>query len=303
MNTNPDEGTSSVKIIDNNISIYDSNSVMISSFSDNELGLNTIDTSFAPISNYTSIFNIQSSNDINNILGYIGAIISSPKDNPTEQQIDPPTKYTDIYEINGISLPAGISVTFNISFHASVDLSKVLISGSRFTINKKPVLYIFKKHNTDDEYTLIKTFNSDPMSSAQMSYISDSTTKILDKDYKATYEYKFTGDAGIYGFAVGIEGNYTALETNTITSTIVQNITDAKVEITYGKDNTNCLTYICRDGLLVKNNTNGLLVSDKGIILKFGTYGIKINEEGIKYSINLDNNHGNLSACTWKSLI
>lgn len=138
-----------------------------------------------------------------------------------------------------------------------------------------------------------------------MYYSSTSNDRTLIKTHESHFNFTTFGDEGEYGFAVSLTGDFSCKFASSGMS-LSQAVDMAYVTVKFNKDNINCFTAIGKDGIYIKNKTNGLLVGNEGIILKFGDYGIKINSSGITYATNLTNYSGtnaDLNNANWKSLI
>ena len=127
----------------------------------------------------------------------------------------------------------------------------------------------------------------------------DATKKI----YSATLDYETTMSAN-YNFRVGLNIEikaYNIPNGSAITDFKIDTTPSVKIQIS-DVSKSNCMTKLRKNGILINNKTNCILVGKDGIVLKYGDYGIKINSTGIHYSTNLNNDTSNLNKGNWKIL-
>ena len=282
LNTNPIDGKSSVKISGNSISVYDSNTQTICVFSDNSLGVTTNDA-FKTTSN-TSFTCYDWQTDT--VLGTVGNV-------PYSNGNFTSTISANVYSTATIAyLTSGQSIKFEVTIPTSIDLSSHLTSSSHsIHISKRPVVIVYRDN------TEVETLDSNVNDSSSAS--GSSTNKKLTKTYKATFNYITSGN-GNYTFKLGVRGNYSANLAKS--GVLTENVSNATVKVTYGDANTNCLTTICKNGILIKNGSDGILVGSNGIVFKFGDYGIRINSSGLTYATNLTSYSSNLDNGNWTVL-
>ena len=323
LNTNPNLNKSYVNILDNEISIIsvlenDDNTAtddyVICQFSDNSINKN-IDNAFSGGQQYDPKTYENKDFGYNNTTigaGLSGDISVYYLSKETSQQF---LSENSIYIYEDISnnfddiLYGGSVVTFNIDITSDFKGIENLIKNNSDIVQFKvePLIKIYETIGNKDIpiYNLNKTGQNLSSASALGSSSSPGyeLTDTITLSNSAKYKYIIPKD-GVYKFKAGATA-YIELINYKGSSTVKYELTNIRVRTNITGNNDHCMTKICKDGILIKNNVNGLLVCDEGIVLKFNKYAIKFNDEGIFYTKDLENYSGNLNNnnIDWKVLI
>ena len=297
LNTKPDVNKSSVNIEGNGVTIYDSNGFGICDFSDDSLDINTNDA--FKISSFNILKFENFSSEDQEKLGSISSIYQGGQSSYTLN------RYNTTNSLNSIGiLTSGKLISFDIIIESSINqenLRKIYdvigysSSSSTISFSIKPYIEIYNNN------IKLETLKSNSLVSTAIvgGMIEDATKKI----YSATLDYETTMSAN-YKFKVGLNIEikaYNIPNGSPITDFKIDTTPSVKIQIS-DVSTSNCMTKLRKNGILINNKTNGILVGKDGIVLKYGDYGIKINSTGIHYSTNLNNDTSNLNKGNWKIL-
>jgi hypothetical protein len=268
LNTNPETGKSSVNISNNEISICDNEFNNVCVFSDNELNL-SIEEAFGKKNTH----NILVSN------GWNLCRIDNTSEYTNEFTITPE------YFTNIGSLTSNTNITISSSIYTQIDDYKLgyeyeetkwYNNDTTFKLTIKPVIYIYK----DNSILLTiegteKTFEETGINIGYMDIHNE-----LNE-----YKYTITED-GFYKIGVGFAGTVEVQNASNIDIDIPMSLNGNKTTVTVDSTTTTCKTEICKDGIFIKRETDGIIFGNDGILFKFGINMLKISEDGIKYSIS-----------------
>lgn len=276
LNTNPETGKSSVNILNNQISICDNEFNNVCVFSDNELKL-SIEEAFGK----KNIHYILVSKDWNLCR------IEKTSEYTKEFTIAPEDTITNIG-----SLTKNTNITISSSIETRIEgyneETKWYNDNTIFYLTIKPVIYIYKDNSILKKINGSEKNFEETGSNIDYMYINNELNE---------YEYKITED-GFYKIGVGFAGTVNVQSAfNKID--IPMSVTANRTTVTVDTTTTTCKTEICKDGIFIKRETNGIIFGNDGILFKFGNNMLKISDDGIKYSISYGNDG---VTPNWKSL-
>jgi hypothetical protein len=284
LNTEPDTNSSNVVIEGNSVTINDSDSQTICLFSDNSLGLSS-NTAFRETSSNSKTLYDWDSDSALGTIGYFYTSNSVVTGNiNTTSSISAEIGY----------LTSGQLIKFEWIIPTTLDMSSRLTSSSNYIEISKYV-----QVDVYCDGTLVGTIGSTAATSS--SATGSSANKKLTRIYSGSATY-ITQSNGTYTFKPKVAGTYKG---NLSSSGVIsQTVDNATFTVTYGDNNTACLTSICKDGIIIKNAANGIFMGDNVIMFKMGDYGIKISPTGITYATNLTSyQNGTLNSANWKTLL
>ena len=208
--------------------------------------------------------------------------------------------YTDVTLANFTS--PGQYVKFTISVTVTFDFTRFISNTTTIGFAIEPVIIITKPNKS--EVTLRSTTSNTASSTATYTTVGYNTTnKTITKTLSKVLSYN-SEEIGEYKFQIGFAVKGYVKNSMAGSGAVPTVISNSSVELDFGDENVTCSSTICGGGILLKNNTNGILFNNDLILLKHGKFAIKIDNNGITYANNLPSNAINLvTGNYWKSLI
>ena len=259
---------SSVNILNNQISICDNEFNNVCVFSDNELKL-SIEEAFGKKNIHTILVS----------KGWNLCRIDNTSEYTNEFNIAPEDTITNI----GF-LTSNTNITISSSIPSQIEGYKYgyeedpkwYNNNTTFKLTIKPVIYIYKDNS------ILLTIDGSEKNFEQTGFNIDNMY-ILNEFNE--YKYTITED-GFYKIGVGFAGTVEVQNASNIDIDIPMRVTGNTTTVTVDSTSTTCKTEICKDGILIKRETDGIIFGNDGILFKFGNNMLKISEDGIKYSIS-----------------
>jgi hypothetical protein len=324
LNTKPDGNTSSVVIQNNEVVIKDDVGNDICIFSDNSIGDEdykynvNMNDAFKDMPRVTLKYTGKSyglnpdlmlANNFN-IDTYTYTISYIKTTEGDTINVDRKSNYNEI-DINPRILLGGFLyekklksnkiVNISLSYTAKIDATTLYETNTnentKLYVTEKPCIKVYRKNGSnpiliEDELTVSTTTIVVDRTSPNESIIYNDVNFNFTTTEEDEYYIELYFDTHYYVDFLKNGG----------TDLIKHSIENCYVSFTFGvSDNRRTILY--KDGILVQNEMNGMLICNEGILLKFNNFGIKIDDTGIKYSKNLLNYQNNLNKATWNSLI
>ncbi len=300
LNTKTIGKNSHVNIEENFISVYDSLGNTVCKFSDDTIDVN-INSSFKDTT-ATKIFRGTRSN---NMLSP-NVNISYFKINKFDHSLPASTVTGKLMPNNSIEITSdkmkianisnGKNVNVRYSFNAKINLVDLFkgTTGQYLTIKYKIFVNIYD--STSGSTSIIKTDTYE-------NSVTKSNVNSNELDIYYTNNFKFTTQKqDNYYFDVKFVTSYEGSGLQTTINSHKYTLNNGYVTVEYGTGNQSAKTMIYKDGMIIQNNLNGIIICGDGILFKVGEYGIKIENSGIKYATNLEQSQQYIDA-NWKSLI
>ena len=196
----------------------------------------------------------------------------------------------------------GQYVKFTLNVTVSLDFTEFIGNTTTIGVAIEPIIAIA----TPSGGTVTLRYDTSNTSSSTVTYTTvgyNSTNKTITKKLSKTLSYS-SGEIGEYKFNIGFDTKVYVNNNLKKSGGVPSVISDSSVKVDFGDENVICSSTICGGGILLKNNTNGILFNNDLILLKHGKFAIKIDSSGIKYANSLPTNATDLvTGNYWKSLI
>ena len=305
LNTKPDENKHSVVVQDNKVLIKDDGGYDICKFCDDEIDANLNDAfkekkpvnityRLSTTQNY--VYRIDPNKykyKITHVITNINPPVKIEEDGTTENT----TKYNFGDRVNNM-IASNKIVTFRSTITSNINVTdfynkSVNNKNCKVKVTVKPIITVYRSGSDTPVYT----------------YTHIGEEKSLDYnnqtiDINSNIKFKFiTPVEDTYSFTLNFYLNYVAEDayvggidifTHSIPSMPISNI-----NINFGGYANNTRSEIYKNGMLIQNEINGILVCEGGILLKFNNYGIKLDANGISYATNLLDYQNDLSNANW----
>lgn len=305
LNTKPDENKHSVVVQDNKVLIKDDGGYDICKFCDDEIDANLNDA-FKEKKPVNITYHLSTSqNYVNRIdpndyiykTTYIITNINLPVDIYKTDTTENTTKYNFGDSINRM-IASNKIVTFGSTITSNINVTEfynksVDNKNCKVKVTVKPIITVYRSGSDTAVYTY--THNGKEKS---LDY-NNQTAKI-----NSNIKFKFiTPVEDKYSFTLNFNLNYVAENAyvggvNIFTHSI-PSLSASNIKINFGGYANNTRSEIYKNGMLIQNEINGILVCEGGILLKFNNYGIKLDANGISYATNLLDYQNDLSNANW----
>ena len=311
LNTKPNVDKSSVVVQDNKVLIKDDGGYDICKFCDDEIDANLNDAfkerKPVNITYYLSTAMIYTYKIDPTLytekISYIPTETTTSKTVNIERTTNNSIKYDFGDPVNNKIIASNKIVTFVATIRSIIDATTFYSNSKNticnLTVKVIPIITVYRSGSSNPVYTYVhngtehglnnntKTVNID--SNIEFKFITPAEDK-----YSFTLNFKLIYESTMSGDYVSVSDAFThSIQTYSMSSN------SGTIKINFGGYANNTRSEIYKNGMLIQNEMNGILVCEDGILLKFNNYGIKLDANGISYATNLLNYQNDLSNANW----